>query len=48
MKEWLGVSHIVMKIALGVTGDKTLMVIGYKYISNNVLGFIYTEGSGIN
>ena len=35
-----------MKSNPRVTGDITLISIGYKYNSQKVLGFISTEGSG--
>ena len=46
IKEWPGGSHILMKSSLRVPGDRLIMDIGYKYISQKVLGFIATEGVG--
>ena len=40
MKLWLGGYHLVMKIDFRVPDDKTLMQIGYRYISHKFLGFI--------
>ena len=38
-------SYPIMRISLRVPGDKPLIVIGYNYISQKVLGLIYIEGS---
>ena len=46
MKGRTGVSYLVMKSNPIVTGDRTLMEIGYRYNSRKVLGFIVTEGTG--
>ena len=35
-----------MKDIPRVPGDVPIMAVGYKYISNMVLGVFYTEGSG--
>ena len=48
MEYLLGVSHIVIRSALRVTDDKIPIAIKSKYISQKVLGFIATEGAGIN
>ena len=40
MKEWPVGSHLFMKSMPRVHGDRPLMVIGYKYRSQKVLGFI--------
>ena len=37
-----------MKSTPRVSGDRSLIVIRYKYISQKFLGFIATEGNGIN
>ena len=47
MKKWPGGSHLFMKSAPRVPGDKTILAIIYRYISQKVLGFISTEGDGI-
>ena len=46
MKECPGGFHIVMNSAPIVPGDKPIMAIGYKCISQKVLGFIAVEGDG--
>ena len=46
MKEWPGGSNLVMKSTTRVPGDRPLMSIRFEYISQKVLGFIATEGSG--
>ena len=48
MKELLGGSNIFMKSNPRVSGDKPLISIRYKYRSQKVLGFIYTEGARSN
>ena len=44
MKEWPVLSHLVMKSAIRFPDDIILMAIGYKYIYQNILGFISMEG----
>ena len=46
MKDWPGLSYLVIKNTPRVTGGRPLMNIGYKYNYRKVLGFIYTEGAG--
>ena len=46
MKYWPGESYLVMKSTPRFTGDITILIIGYKYNSRKVLGFIATEGAG--
>ena len=48
MKDWPGVSYLVMKIDTRVPGEIPPLEIGYKYNSRKVLGFIATAGSGSN
>ena len=48
MKYWLGGSYLVMKSTTRVPGGRSPLVIGYKYNSRKVLGFIATEGAGSN
>ena len=40
MKDFPGVSHLVMKITPIFPGDRPPMAIRYKYMSQNFLGFI--------
>ena len=48
MKDWPGGSYLVLKSNPRFPGKIPLLSIGYKYNSRNVLGFIATEGAGIN
>ena len=43
MNGWLGGSHHIVKSDTIVPGDKPLMDIRYKYISQKILGFIDME-----
>ena len=46
MKEWPGVSHLVMNSASRVPGDKPRMVIRCRYIYKNIIGFVSAEVVG--
>ena len=46
MKYWMGGSYLVMKSTPRFTGERPLLVIGYKNNSRKVLGFIATGGDG--
>ena len=48
MKDWPGGSYLVLKSTPRFSGENPLLVIGYKYNSRKVLGFIATEGAGSN
>ena len=47
MKDWPVGSYLVMNSTTRVPVGRPLLVIGYKYNSSKVLGFISTEGAGI-
>ena len=47
MKRWSGGSHIFIRSASIVPGDNPLMVNGYKYRYNKLLGFIAKDGGVI-
>ena len=46
MKEGSGGSHIFISSTTRDPDDRPLMAIGYKYIYQKVLGFIFKEGAG--
>ena len=46
VNDWAGGLYIVMNSTPKVTGDITLIAIGYKYNYSKVLVFIATEGGG--
>ena len=46
MKDWRGVSYLVLKSTPRSPGERPLLAIGYKFNSRKVLGFIATKGAG--
>ena len=46
MKDWPGVSYLVMNSTPRFPGERPLLSIGHKYNYRKVLGFIATEGAG--